>query len=40
MLQYFAKSEFVRGTTNWWPLMNPRLLVLLDVYRHQRKRNK
>lgn len=32
-LYYFADTEFVRGGRNWFTLMDPRLLVLLDVFR-------
>lgn len=35
-MQYFTRSEFVREGIDWWPQMNPRLLVLLDVFRHMR----
>lgn len=38
MLHHFNRAEFIRDATDWWPLMNLRLLVLLDVYRHQRGR--
>lgn len=34
-LHYFSESEFVRGERNWFEDMHPRLLVLLDVFRHQ-----
>jgi hypothetical protein len=32
-LQYFDDDEFVNGHGDWWPMMSPRLLVLLDVLR-------
>lgn len=32
-LHYFDRSEFVRDE-DWFPLMSPRLLVLLDTFRH------
>lgn len=34
-LVHFRRSEFTRGGVDWWPRMDPRLLVLLDVFRHQ-----
>lgn len=34
-LFYFAESEFSRGGRNWYSDMDPRLLVLLDSFRHQ-----
>jgi hypothetical protein len=34
-LYYFDESEFERGGRNWFPDMDPRLLVLLDVFRHR-----
>ena len=34
-LHYFKDSEFIRGDRDWLPDMHPRLLVLLDVFRHQ-----
>lgn len=34
-LYYFAKREFERGGVNWFERMDLRLLVLLDVFRHQ-----
>lgn len=32
-LYYFSETEFTRGGRNWYPAMDPRLLVLLDVFR-------
>lgn len=34
-LYYFGRNEFNRGGVNWYERMDPRLLVLLDVFRHQ-----
>ena len=37
-LRYFTRQEFGPNPTrgiDWWPCMDPRLLVLLDVFRHQ-----
>lgn len=33
-LHHFTPAEFVREE-DWWPLMSPRLLVLLDVFRYR-----
>ena len=33
-LRYFKNHEFVREGRNWLPMYNPRLLILLDVFRH------
>lgn len=33
-LRYFKNSEFVREGRNWLPMYNPRLLILLDTFRH------
>ena len=33
-LRYFKNAEFVREGRNWLPMYNPRLLILLDVFRH------
>lgn len=33
-LYYFEPDEFIRGDINWFPAMSPRLLVLLDTFRH------
>ena len=33
-LKYFKNHEFVREGRNWLPMYNPRLLILLDVFRH------
>lgn len=35
-LEYFTKQEFDRDGVSWWPLMNPRVLIMLDVFRHMR----
>ena len=35
-LEYFKHGEFVRDRVDWWPMMNPRVLILLDVFRHMR----
>ena len=34
-LVYFDEHEFVRGGVAWFPLMDERMLVLLDVLRHR-----
>ena len=34
-LHYFNPGEFIRGDRDWFPDMHPRLLTLLDVFRHQ-----
>jgi hypothetical protein len=34
-LYHFRPSEFDRNGVNWYARMDPRLLVLLDVFRHQ-----
>jgi hypothetical protein len=34
-LHHFQQSEFQRDGRNWYELMDPYLLVLLDVFRHQ-----
>lgn len=34
-LYYFGRGEFERGGVNWFDRMDPRLLVLLDSFRHQ-----
>ena len=33
-LKWFKNHEFVREGRNWLPMYNPRLLILLDVFRH------
>jgi len=33
-LRYFKNAEFVREGRNWLPMYNPRLLILLDTFRH------
>lgn len=33
-LYYFSPDEFVRMNVNWYSRMSPRLLVLLDTFRH------
>lgn len=33
-LVYFDRAEFTVADEDWWPRMSPRLLVLLDVFRH------
>lgn len=33
-LHYFDRREFIRGDRDWFPDMDPRLLALLDVFRH------
>ena len=35
MLYYFKPDEFQRDGVDWLPQMSPRLLVMLDVLRHQ-----
>ena len=43
-LEHFDQSEFVtvyldehgrQHSMDWWPLMSPRLLVMLDIFRHR-----
>lgn len=34
-LRYWSASEFIRGDTDWYRRMSPRLLVLLDSFRHR-----
>lgn len=34
-LYYFGRHEFERGGVSWFDRMDPRLLVLLDSFRHQ-----
>lgn len=34
-LHYFDPGEFFRGGIDWYARMDPRLLVLLDVFRHK-----
>lgn len=33
-LYYFTESEYHRDGENWWALMDPAVLVLLDAFRH------
>lgn len=34
-LYYFTQPEFERGGRNWYSDMDPRLLILMDVFRHR-----